>query len=37
MVYFPKTLRFKMPGFMRDRTIKVNFRDSMQILFRRKQ
>jgi 2-polyprenyl-3-methyl-5-hydroxy-6-metoxy-1,4-benzoquinol methylase len=37
MVYFPKALRFKMPGFMRDRTIKVNFRDSMQILFRRKQ
>jgi 2-polyprenyl-3-methyl-5-hydroxy-6-metoxy-1,4-benzoquinol methylase len=37
MVYFPKALRFRMPGFVRERTIKVNFRDSMQVLFRRKQ
>jgi 2-polyprenyl-3-methyl-5-hydroxy-6-metoxy-1,4-benzoquinol methylase len=37
MVYFPKALRFRMPSFLRERTIKVNFRDSMQILFRRKQ
>jgi 2-polyprenyl-3-methyl-5-hydroxy-6-metoxy-1,4-benzoquinol methylase len=37
MVYFPKELRFRMPKLLRDRTIKVNFRDSMQIVFRRKQ
>jgi 2-polyprenyl-3-methyl-5-hydroxy-6-metoxy-1,4-benzoquinol methylase len=37
MVYFPKALRFRMPSFLRERTIKVNFRDSMQILFRRKK
>jgi 2-polyprenyl-3-methyl-5-hydroxy-6-metoxy-1,4-benzoquinol methylase len=37
MVYFPKALRFKMPSFLRQRTVKVNFRDSMQAVFRRKQ
>jgi 2-polyprenyl-3-methyl-5-hydroxy-6-metoxy-1,4-benzoquinol methylase len=37
MVYFPKALRFRMPSYLRERTIKVNFRDSMQVLFRRKQ
>jgi 2-polyprenyl-3-methyl-5-hydroxy-6-metoxy-1,4-benzoquinol methylase len=37
MVYFPKFLRFKMPGFIREKTIKVNFRDSMQVIFRRKR
>jgi hypothetical protein len=37
MVYFPKALRFRMPGFLRERTIKVNFFDSKQVLFRRKQ
>jgi 2-polyprenyl-3-methyl-5-hydroxy-6-metoxy-1,4-benzoquinol methylase len=36
MVYFPKALRFRMPAFLREKTIKVNFRDSMQVLFRRK-
>ena len=37
MVYFPKALRFRMPALMREKTIKVNFRDSMQVLFRRKR
>lgn len=37
MVYFPKPLRFRMPGFLRESTIKVNFYDSMQIIFRRKR
>jgi SAM-dependent methyltransferase len=36
MVYFPKPLRFRMPKFLREKTIKVNFRDSMQVIFRRK-
>jgi 2-polyprenyl-3-methyl-5-hydroxy-6-metoxy-1,4-benzoquinol methylase len=36
MVYFPKFLRFKMPRFLRERTIQVNFRDSIQVVFRRK-
>lgn len=37
MVYFPKALRFRAPAFLRERTIKVNFRDSMEVLFRRKR
>jgi 2-polyprenyl-3-methyl-5-hydroxy-6-metoxy-1,4-benzoquinol methylase len=36
MVYVPKPLRVRMPGFLREKTIKVNFGDSMQVLFRRK-
>jgi 2-polyprenyl-3-methyl-5-hydroxy-6-metoxy-1,4-benzoquinol methylase len=37
MVYFPRFLRFRMPAFLREKTIKVNFGDSMQIIFRRKK
>lgn len=37
MVYFPRFLRFHLPSFLRDGTIKVNFHDSMQVVFRRKQ
>jgi 2-polyprenyl-3-methyl-5-hydroxy-6-metoxy-1,4-benzoquinol methylase len=37
MVYFPKFMRFRLPGFMREGTVKVNFRDSMQVIFRRKR
>jgi SAM-dependent methyltransferase len=37
MVYFPQFLRFKLPSFLRERTIRVNFFDSMQVIFRRKQ
>jgi 2-polyprenyl-3-methyl-5-hydroxy-6-metoxy-1,4-benzoquinol methylase len=34
MNYIPKPLRFKLPTFLREHTIRVNFRDSMQVLFR---
>lgn len=37
MIYFPKLLRFRMPGFLREKTLKVDFRDSMQVIFRRKR
>ena len=36
MVYLPRFMRFKFPAMLRDRTIKVNFGDSMQVLFKRK-
>jgi 2-polyprenyl-3-methyl-5-hydroxy-6-metoxy-1,4-benzoquinol methylase len=36
MVYLPRFMRFKMPRALRERTIKVNFGDSMQVIFRRK-
>jgi SAM-dependent methyltransferase len=37
MTYFPRPLRFKMPARSKDWTIRVNFRDSLQVLFRRKK
>jgi 2-polyprenyl-3-methyl-5-hydroxy-6-metoxy-1,4-benzoquinol methylase len=37
MVYFPKFLRFKLPSFLGERTVRVNFFDSMQVIFRRKK
>lgn len=36
MSYFPKALRFKAPGFARNATVRVNFFDSLQVIFRRK-
>jgi 2-polyprenyl-3-methyl-5-hydroxy-6-metoxy-1,4-benzoquinol methylase len=36
MSYAPRALRFKMPAFTRNHTVRVNFRDSLQVLFRRK-
>lgn len=35
MNYMPKAIRFKLPASARDHTIRVNFRDSMQVIFRR--
>jgi SAM-dependent methyltransferase len=35
LTYAPSFLRFKMPGFTQNWTIRVNFRDSLQIIFRR--
>jgi 2-polyprenyl-3-methyl-5-hydroxy-6-metoxy-1,4-benzoquinol methylase len=35
LTYMPEMLRFKMPAFSKNRTIRVNFRDSLQVLFRR--
>jgi 2-polyprenyl-3-methyl-5-hydroxy-6-metoxy-1,4-benzoquinol methylase len=35
MVYLPRMLHFKPPRAVRDRTIRVNFRDSMQVIFQR--
>lgn len=37
MSYFPKALRFRAPGFARNSTVRVNFFDSLQVIFRRKQ
>lgn len=37
MVYVPRFLRFRLPKFLREATIRVNFHDSMQVIFRRKQ
>ncbi|MDX1952230.1 MAG: class I SAM-dependent methyltransferase [Verrucomicrobiota bacterium] len=34
--YFPSVFHFKLPHFLRERTIRVNFFDSMQVIFRRK-
>jgi SAM-dependent methyltransferase len=34
--YLPRQLRFSMPTFARSHTIRVNFGDSLQVLFRRK-
>lgn len=36
MTYMPKFLRIKMPQFTRNRTIRVNFHDSLQVVFKRK-
>lgn len=36
LVYLPRMLRFKLPAALRERTLRVNFRDSMQVVFRRK-
>lgn len=36
MNYFPRPLRFRLPAFARDWTIRVNFRDSMEVIFRRR-
>ena len=36
MSYLPKAIRIRMPAFSRNHTIRVNFRDSLQVLFRRK-
>lgn len=36
MVYLPRIFHFKLPRAMRERTIRVNFRDSLQVIFRRK-
>ena len=34
--YLPKPIRLKMPSFTRHATIRVNFHDSLQVIFRRK-
>jgi SAM-dependent methyltransferase len=36
MSYLPEAIRIRMPVFARNHTIRVNFRDSLQVLFRRK-
>ena len=36
MSYLPRPLRFRLPAFARDWTIRVNFRDSLEVIFRRK-
>ena len=35
MNYMPKPIRFKLPAAARDHTIRVNFRDSLQVIFRK--
>ena len=36
MSYLPRAIRFRLPAFARDWTIRVNFRDSLEVIFRKR-
>jgi 2-polyprenyl-3-methyl-5-hydroxy-6-metoxy-1,4-benzoquinol methylase len=36
MSYMPRPLRFRLPRFVRNWTVRVNFRDSLEVIFRKK-
>src|SRR5215204_6096452 len=36
MSYLPRAIRFRLPEFARDWTIRVNFRDSLEVIFRKR-
>jgi 2-polyprenyl-3-methyl-5-hydroxy-6-metoxy-1,4-benzoquinol methylase len=37
MSYLPRALRFRLPTFARNWTVRVNFRDSLEVIFRKKR